>query len=374
MRTLKSPARKLSIGCRWLLMLSLLSWIEPAAAKLKVDVVLLLDTSASMLTTDPEELRMEAIRLFLSLLGEDDRVAVMGFDASARLLSDFRFLASSEKTEIDRLIREQGQANGAFTNLRDPAEKALERLQNRRADALPLVIMLTDGKMDLGDPDLDRRLGEDLRDKIIPSYRRSGVRLYCLAFSGKSDFGFLESLARPTGGAAWNSEYADELKHLFASLFLAIKQPETLSVRGGRFRVDANVRELTGATEGGRLSLESPSGKLYAAREGESVIRVQNPETGEWGVKGVENTGMVFVNRDAPQAASGNIPPPPPSAPAPPPAAARDNAKGMLDASEPEVLLAMRMMLWGNAILFLGFGLFFIVRRIRSKRSPPTVR
>lgn len=371
MSSIQTSYLKRSAKYAWLLILSFFSWIEPTSAKLKIDAVLLLDTSASMLTTDPAEKRMDAIRLFLSLLGEEDRIAAIGFDAAPRSLSDFRPLSPAHKAEIARLIHEQGQANGAYTNLRDPVQKALELLENRRPDAVPLAIMLTDGNMDLGDPELDRQYTQELRDTIVPEFAAAGIKLYCLAFSGKSDFAFLESLARPTGGAAWNSEYAEDLKHLFASLFLAVKQPETLSVRGGHFRVDAQVQELTGASEGGKLSLQSPSGKLYTAEEGEDVIKVKNPEAGEWGVKGVENSGMIFVNRDPPSKPVDQAARSAPNRSAPPPSAPPDRMIAGIDLSDPDVKLAMWIMLWGNTALLSGFGIFFLIVRKRARRKNP---
>ena len=170
----------------------------------KIDSVLLLDTSASMLATDPGNRRMAAIRMFMSLLGDEDRLAVMPFDATARLLSEFRLLHPLEKEKLGKLITEMGQPNGAFTNLHEPVDKALELLmKEKRPDALPLVIMLTDGRMDVGDVQMDKRLIDDLRDTIMPRYRQDHVRLFCLAF-GDYDFPLLQALSNSTGGKAWS--------------------------------------------------------------------------------------------------------------------------------------------------------------------------
>jgi Mg-chelatase subunit ChlD len=50
------------------------------------DVVLLIDSSGSMKRTDPFNFRKNAAKLFISLLGTDDRVAVMSFGDAATML------------------------------------------------------------------------------------------------------------------------------------------------------------------------------------------------------------------------------------------------------------------------------------------------
>ena len=52
-----------------------------------IDVVLAIDTSGSMKKTDPNNLRSEASKLFISLLSEDSRVALVTFDTKATTLS-----------------------------------------------------------------------------------------------------------------------------------------------------------------------------------------------------------------------------------------------------------------------------------------------
>jgi hypothetical protein len=359
--------KKYIFGCMLLIGLGL----APVFAKPDFDTVLLLDTSASMLTTDPENHRMAAIRLFISLMEEEDRLALLRFDSSAEILSDFRFLDAAAKADFKRLLETKGQANGGFTNLRDPIAKALELLRRQRPNALPLVIMLTDGKMDLGDAAVDQRLTDELRNQVLPLYQHAGIKLYCIAFSEKSDFRLLQSLALPTGGEAWNGEHAETLKRLFTSLFLAVKHPETLPVQNGRFKVGENIPELTAAAENGEVRLESPSGKRYDADKGASVVRVQNPEAGEWSLKGDSDGGMVFVSRPTKQAPAAMVAPPSPlPAPMPPASPAPASESMSLSLEDPDVRLALHAMLWGNLALIIG-GLAFIWFRRKSPHAPP---
>ena len=271
--------------------------IRPGLAIAKTDNVLLLDTSASMLTTDLGNRRMAAIHMFISLLGDEDRLAVISFDTTARLLSGFRSLHPLEKETLEKQIAGMGQPNGIFTNLHDPVEKALELLlKEKRQDALPLVIMLTDGRMDVGDVHEDKRLIDELLATTMPRYRKDHVQLFCLAF-GDYDLSLLQALSSQTGGKIWTTKQTLDLKNLFGELFLAIKEPQVLSVNSGRFRVDTDTHELTvlkDSRDERAVGLKSPSGQKYDG-EGNDFIRVNNPEAGEWLIKGAQNVAGVYV-------------------------------------------------------------------------------
>jgi len=274
-----------------------LVWSGLAKARVKIDSVLLLDTSASMLTTDPDNRRVAATRMFISLLGDEDRLAVIPFDAKTRLLSAFRPLHPLEKEKLDKLITELRWPNGAFTNLHEPVEKALELLiKEKRPDARPLVIMLTDGRMDVGNARQDKRLIDDLRDTVMPRYRQDHVQFFCLAF-GDYDLSLLQTLSNHTGGKTWTTNQTLDLKSLFGELFLAIKEPQILPVDSGRFRVDTDTHELTvlnDSRDGRAVGLKSPSGQEYSG-EGNDFIRVNNPEAGDWSIKEAQNVHGVYV-------------------------------------------------------------------------------
>jgi uncharacterized protein YegL len=273
------------------------SGLSMASGSVKIDSVLLLDTSGSMSTTDASNRRMAAIHLFISLLGDKDRLAIISFDSTARLLSTFRPLHSIEKENLEKLITGMGQPSGAFTNLYDPVEMALELLvKEKRPDALPVVIMLTDGKMDVGNAAQNKHLVDDLLNKVMPSYRKDHVQFFSLAFGGY-DMSLLEALSDQTGGEVWTTKQTLDLKKLFGELFLAIKEPQILTVDSGRFRVDTDTHELTvlkDSPAGQVVGLRSPSGQEYSG-EGANFIRINNPEAGEWSVKEAQDVPEVYV-------------------------------------------------------------------------------
>jgi hypothetical protein len=288
--------RRALFGVWWVLAL-----LAPvAAAAPRIDAVLLVDTSASMLETDPANHRLEAVRLFVSLLDGGDRVALVGFDAKATVFSDFQEASESNKQRLFELIDSHGLPQGAYTNLREPVAAALQLAARHREGIAPLVVLLTDGRMDTGDPAQDRRLNDELRGPLLSRMIEQGMHLYGLAFSSKSDVDFLQTLARPAGGFARTVTDPRDLSGVFSEIFQAVKQPDRLPVVDGRFEVDAGVEELrvvSRSSSGGEVTLRSPSGVRMRGGMGgsEGLIRVSRPEPGAWTIDGGDGDGPVFI-------------------------------------------------------------------------------
>jgi Mg-chelatase subunit ChlD len=64
------------------------------------DIVLLMDSSESMIKTDPENYRKQAARLLAFLFGKNDRIGIVGFADSARLLLPLTENVPAEEKDI----------------------------------------------------------------------------------------------------------------------------------------------------------------------------------------------------------------------------------------------------------------------------------
>jgi hypothetical protein len=77
-----APGHKIMLGRTlvWLVFLVAASLVSSArAADGGVDAVLVMDSSGSMAKNDPNKLRVPAAKLFMSLLGERDRIGLVSF-------------------------------------------------------------------------------------------------------------------------------------------------------------------------------------------------------------------------------------------------------------------------------------------------------
>ena len=151
-----------------------------------LSVVLAIDTSGSMLGTPIEAARRAASDL-VDRLRPDDRVALLSFSSSARLLRSFE----SERDEIHASLSSL-VAEGS-TALYDAVVAAVELLADREGDRKVLVL-LTDGR-DFGG------VSSNNRDASIAEIRESGARVFTFALGANADVEYLRALAEISGGA-----------------------------------------------------------------------------------------------------------------------------------------------------------------------------
>jgi Mg-chelatase subunit ChlD len=274
-----------------------LVWPSARAEQPVAQVILLMDTSGSMKKSDPHFLRTDAARLFISLLTEWDQVGIVAFSTRSRLLAHpLRVTPTNRDLLLEAVSRVDSQ--GLHTNLHDALREGLEELSMlQRGEAVPMVILMTDGVMDSGDREQDRLLLEDIQAHLIPHYRDRGAKVHTVAFTDYSDSQLLSELAESTGGLFQVAHHSSELYRVFAHLFETIKQPEMLALQGNEFLVDPAIREITilmdKDTPEEKLYLQAPSGnkETYSSHSSNvkwletpqfSMVAVSDPQSGSW--------------------------------------------------------------------------------------------
>lgn len=112
-----------------------------ASDELPLDVLLLLDVSASM---RPHVERIaSAAQHALNVLGKDDRVAIMVFDRSSRIRLPFKNSRSDVFQEFDRLLQQE-RFNGGTRITRGLLDAADYVAKNARKDVRRAIVILTD--------------------------------------------------------------------------------------------------------------------------------------------------------------------------------------------------------------------------------------
>jgi uncharacterized protein YegL len=173
-----------------------------AQSRSPLDVILALDNSGSMKRNDPDRLMLGAASSFAARLGEDSRVGVVRFDGSARLVFNLT------STSVEGFGANLGEALGAIdyrgaqTDISGGVERAIYELRtNTRESARRVVILLTDGFMDLGDAERNRIqrawLDNDLRHAAV----QHGITIFVIAFTETADFQLIQPLSNATGGS-----------------------------------------------------------------------------------------------------------------------------------------------------------------------------
>ncbi len=271
----------------------------------KVDAVLLLDASGSMRVTDPKQLREEGAKLFIQFLKPGDRLSIIAFDSEARIIRPLSAYERDQSDAITKNVAEVGNS-GEYTDLLAGIKAAKELLEKEiRADANPVIVLLSDGKMDpqpiMGSPMLRTT---DLMNNYMPELKAKGIKVHTLAFSEQADKELLQQVALATEGQHWFTPSSEKVHESYADLFLVVKKPQMLPLTAKGFRIDANIEEATfyvNRDEGGDLQVRSPGGKLFNSVDhpedikwfrGQKfdVVTIIKPEVGDWQVEGLPSS------------------------------------------------------------------------------------
>jgi hypothetical protein len=278
-----------------------------------IDAVLIMDSTGSMKETDPLTLRIPAAKLFISLLRDDDRVGVVSFSETARTLATLTRTATASGQK--RLFKAVDVVNsrGQYTNIYEGIKKGFEVLESS-PDRERMLILMSDGQMDLGDKGREEALLSDMKNLLLPEIRNAGVKIHTIAFSDYSDQKLLEEIATKTGGFYRLAKSDQDLHLAFSSIFEKIKSPDMLPMKGDSFSVDRDIQELilliTKKTPETAIIISDPHAKQYSAQKHMpdiqwfrstvfDMITVKQPVSGAWNVKFSSGEGnKVFILTD----------------------------------------------------------------------------
>lgn len=191
------------------------------AANNRFNVVIVSDASGSMLSTDPEGLRFEAINQFINLLAEQGNL--LGAVSFADNIN-----ASEELTKVDSAEAKQKIADTlkntpakGDTNIGEALQKAVTMLDEAGDKDLPSIILfLSDGNTDLKDKkDMENSL--NMKADAIQAAREKGIAIYsvCLNANKKADVSEMEQISQATGGEFREVGSASDLQEVFNSFY-----------------------------------------------------------------------------------------------------------------------------------------------------------
>lgn len=275
--------------------------------------MLIMDSSGSMKKTDPANLRKAAARLFISLLRDNDRTGLVSFSDEAQQLLDLTETGDKQKQKGLIKSLERVTSTGKYTNIYDGIQKGYEMLKPS-ANKERLLILMSDGQMDLGDKAREEALTKELQTALLPELKKAGIKIYTIAFTESSDRALLEDLALKTDGFFKMAQTDKDLHTVFASMFERIKSPDALPIKDNAFQVDKEIQEftllITKKTAKIRIAIKDPSGKEHKAGRPRSdiqwfeakafdMVTVKNPLSGQWSLKfSSEEGNKVFIITD----------------------------------------------------------------------------
>lgn len=277
------------------------------AAQDDADVRVVVDVSGSMKAHDPERLAASAMGLLVSLLPEGGRAGVWTFGERVdnplplgRVAAEWR----DQALALPPALRDYQE----YTDI----EAALRRAVEAEANGGGQLILMTDGVIDLppgrGDkPAIDRASRRRIVESLAPELADEGVTVHAIAFSDEADLALVERLAQRTGGLAARVDSPEGLLGAFLDIFERIFPADRLPLDDdGGFVVDQGVDRLSALIfhdpEAEPLTLIAPDGTRYRADSAPDgvrweveprfdLIRVPEPEAGQWRIEGPVGEG-----------------------------------------------------------------------------------
>ena len=270
-----------------------------------IDTVIVIDASRSMKRSDPKRLREQGAKLFYSFLSKEDRVAIVEFDRGAKVLLELVPASPSNRERIDTAI-EKISDEGGFTDIYAGMETARLLLEKQgRAKSTRAIVLLSDGKMD---PHPSRGDGAFVSKKLfeieIPALRRNSVKTYTLSLSDEADSRLLSKIAKQTDALHWFTDSAHSIHNKFSELFLSLKKPQIIPLKGREFEIDPSSQEATFFISRSeededivfvdpmlrKISNKNlPQGLRWFRGSLFDMVTIEKPMPGRWMVQGVES-------------------------------------------------------------------------------------
>lgn len=174
----------------------------------KLNINFSIDTSKSMSKNDPGNYRGQLIKNIIDGLDSNDKVAIIDFDGSHKVLyplgSDFK-LANSKLNKLDK----QGS-----TRLDIAVEKGIKQVA--KTSGQKVVILLTDGKID--NKGLSREKQISNIKKLLEKKENKDITFYTVGLGRDVDIRLLRDIATLTGGKYYAVKNTVEMKNTLADL------------------------------------------------------------------------------------------------------------------------------------------------------------
>ena len=292
------------------------SKVQASQSSSNMDVIFVLDSSGSMKESDPEEIRTEAIKMFLDMgQVQGNKVGLVAY--SDTIVREHNLDVISSPEDKDRI--KNMASNIPFGQKTDTGYGLIEasKLLDSGHDKThqPVIILLSDGK---NDP--QRSAQESLNDlnSALNICKTKGYPIYTIGlnYDGTVDKAQLSEISNSTKGKNYITNTAADLPSILTDIYadnskLKVQDGGTI-IGNGDFQdlkvnipnsnvLEANVSMLSDKPI--ELKLLDPSGKevaipssnaIFTSSKKYSMLKIIKPKEGQWTVrvKGVSGSSI----------------------------------------------------------------------------------
>lgn len=282
-----------------------------------LDVVLVLDVSASMLINDQKQVTKTGANLFIEMLGTNSRVAVVAFNH--RIAFDTALKEMNNISNRHSLADQVNALNYAgATDIGLALSTAAKKLSDSLSNNTPVIILLTDGRIDTGNAARNENSRKDIDALLINPI--GPIFTIGLAREGNAsniDVDLLNRIAAKSNAKSFVAGTAAELPAIFTDVFSSMIKSELVDV--GSFSLNEEysdiVVDIPDAVAEVSIILQADSGladvtiadplghdvslntgmAYISTIGGYSVLKIILPVRGEWKLR-AKGSGAVKVN------------------------------------------------------------------------------
>ncbi len=282
--------------CLPLVLLAILFPGHVMAAAAVYDFRVVIDVSGSMKKTDPQNLRVPALKLINGLIPSGSRAGVWIFGKYVDMAVKWGEVNDRWRQQAD-LGADKIHSNALLTNIESALARARVGWDKPDPGRKRILLLLTDGKVDVSkDPAKNEKSRNQVLTTSLQALKKAGAEVHSIALSDATDEVLLKQLALETGGSFAIARTASELQKVFYRMFERASKPDTVALRGKEFPIDASIREMTLLVfrkadsqptilippDSPAISAQKPRGSRWRSDQGYDLITVKNPEAGTW--------------------------------------------------------------------------------------------
>jgi len=282
--------------CLQLLLIAALVRAPVLAAGPAYDFRVVIDVSGSMKKTDPQNLRVPALKLINGLIPSGSRAGVWTFGKYVDMAVKWGRVNDNWRQQAD-LGADKIHSNALLTNIESALARARVGWDKTDGKTKRILLLLTDGKVDVSrDPVKNEKSRNKVLGESLAALKKAGAEVHSIALSDGTDEVLLKQLALETGGSFAIAKTADELQKVFYKMFERASKPDTVALTGKEFPVDASIREMTLLIfrsansqptilippDSPAISAQKPRASRWRSDQGYDLITIKNPEAGTW--------------------------------------------------------------------------------------------
>jgi Mg-chelatase subunit ChlD len=205
---------------------------RPAAADTGFDLMVALDNSGSMKAVDPARRVPEIVGTFLQRLPGGARAGLVVFDAGSRRELPLTPAGSPAFIELVHSALSKVDYRGALTDIPGAVESCAFELSPPGASlgaqaALRRrgVVLITDGRVDVGNPAKDSERASWLRGEIAQAAARDRTQIFGVGITRTADYELLQSLKATTRAEYYKVEELNELAPDLDAIVRILEKP-----------------------------------------------------------------------------------------------------------------------------------------------------